>query len=159
MLVDFPCSYAQAKLLEEAMSGYKPTKEMEPIKRDTEMEEAFLLVQPTAKEEPPKMLIRSGLDAVIWFNCPIKECQRRADGRRVDVQELDSDQAVTFYHVDDAEPPTDAANLCERLEPIDEDSNHASALVDRVVSFDQQERSLRKWLTDFGVEERQYTLL
>ena len=28
-----------------------------------------------------------------------------------------------------------------------------------MVSFDQQERSLRKWLTDFGVEERQYTLL
>ena len=25
VLVDFPCSYAQAKLLEQAMSGYKPT--------------------------------------------------------------------------------------------------------------------------------------
>jgi len=24
VLVDFPCSYAQAKLLEEALSGYKP---------------------------------------------------------------------------------------------------------------------------------------
>ena len=51
------------------------------------------------------------------------------------------------------------APLCERLEPIDEDANHTSALVDRVVSFDFQERSLRKWLTAFGVEERQYSLL
>ena len=66
---------------------------------------------------------------------------------------------MTFYHVDDAQPPSDLANLCERLEPIDEDSNHASALVDRIVSFDLQERSLRKWLNDFGVEERQYGLL
>ena len=66
---------------------------------------------------------------------------------------------MTFYHVDDAQPPSDAANLCERLEPIDEDSNHASALVDRVVSFDLQERALRRWLNDFGVEERQYGLL
>ncbi len=101
------------------------------------MEDAFLLVQPTAKEEPPKMMIRSGLDAVIWFNCPLKECQRRADGRRVDVDELEREQPVTFYHVDDAQPPPEQANRCERLEPIDEDSNHASALVDRVVSFDQ----------------------
>ena len=52
------------------------------------MEEAFLLVQPSGKEEPPKMMIKSGLDAVIWFDCPLKECQRRADGRRVDVEEF-----------------------------------------------------------------------
>ena len=67
VLVDFPCNYAQAKLLEEAMSGYKPVQELESIQRNTEMEDAFLLVQPTAHEEPPKMLIKSGLDAVIWF--------------------------------------------------------------------------------------------
>lgn len=100
VLVDFPCNYAQAKLLEEAMSGYKPTPELDPITRDTEMEEAFLLVQPTAKEEPPKLLIKSGLDAVIWFQCPLKECQRRADGRRVDVEEL-GQATRTFYHVED----------------------------------------------------------
>ena len=29
VLVDFPCSYAQAKLLEEALSGYKPTSELD----------------------------------------------------------------------------------------------------------------------------------
>ena len=100
VLVDFPCNYAQAKLLEEAMSGHKPGLELEAIQRDTEMEEAFLLVQPTAKEEPPKTLIKSGLDAVVWFNCPLKECQRRADGRRIDVEEIGK-SAQTFYHVDD----------------------------------------------------------
>ena len=61
--------------------------------------------------------------------------------------------------MDDKAPPTDCAPLCERLEPIDEDSNHSSALVDRVVSFDMQELSLQRWLKAFGVEERQYSLL
>lgn len=100
VLVDFPCSYAQAKLLEEAMSGFKPTAELDPITRDDQMDEAFLLVQPTAKEAPPKLLIKSGLDAVIWFKCPLRECQRRADGRRIDVEELGMPQK-TFYHVND----------------------------------------------------------
>ena len=40
VLVDFPSSYAQAKLLEEALTGYKPNAELEKIQRDTEMEEA-----------------------------------------------------------------------------------------------------------------------
>ena len=29
VLVDFPCNYTQAKLLEEALSGYKPIEELE----------------------------------------------------------------------------------------------------------------------------------
>lgn len=82
------------------MSGFKPTPELDPITRDEQMEEAFLLVQPTAKEAPPKLLINSGLDAVIWFKCPLRECQRRADGRRIDVEELSMPEK-TFYHVND----------------------------------------------------------
>jgi hypothetical protein len=31
VLVDFPCSYSQAKLLESALSGFKPHEELEPI--------------------------------------------------------------------------------------------------------------------------------
>jgi hypothetical protein len=41
-------------------------------------------VQPTAKEDPPKCLIKSGLDAVIWFDLSRDECMRRALGRRFD---------------------------------------------------------------------------
>lgn len=122
------------------------------------MEEAFLLVQPTAKEAPPKMLIKSGIDAVVWFNCPLKECQRRADGRRIDCNEVGKSEQ-TFYHVDDQKPPSDNAPLCENLELIDEDWNHTSSLVDRAVSYDMQQNSLKRWLQAFGVEERNYNLL
>jgi len=57
VLLDFPSSYAQAKLLEEALTGYKPQQELDSIQRDIEMEDAFLLVQPNAKEAPPKCMI------------------------------------------------------------------------------------------------------
>ena len=140
------------------MSGYKPNVELEAIQRNQEMEDAFLLVQPTGKEEPPKTLIKSGLDSVIWFNCSTREVQRRADGRRIDVEEMGKSQ-VKFYHVNDVIPPVADAPLCERLEPIDEDNNHTSSIIDRIVSFDQQERPLQKWLSDFGVEDRDYNLL
>jgi len=54
-----------------------------------------LLVQPTGKEEPPKKLIRSGIDAVIWIDCSREECMRRALGRRYDpVNEK-------VYHIED----------------------------------------------------------
>lgn len=44
VLVDFPCSYTQAKLLEKALSGFRPLEELEPIRRDIETKEALLLV-------------------------------------------------------------------------------------------------------------------
>lgn len=46
VLVDFPCSYAQAKLLEEALSGFKPHEELETTEREKASEEALLLVRP-----------------------------------------------------------------------------------------------------------------
>jgi hypothetical protein len=49
-LVDFPSTYAQAKLLETALSGYVPSSEKDPIDRERELKDAFLLVQPTEKE-------------------------------------------------------------------------------------------------------------
>lgn len=84
MLVDFPCSYAQAKLLEEALSGYKPLEEMEPTEREIETKRALELVKPSPQEQQPDTLIKSGLDAVIWFKCSPEECLRRAEGPRVD---------------------------------------------------------------------------
>jgi len=105
VLIDFPSSFAQAKLLEEALTGYKPTLELDNIQRDIEMEEAHLLVQPHAKEAPPKCMIASGLDAIIWFDLESSEVQRRADGRRVDGY---ADPATRqIYNVTTSTPPVD----------------------------------------------------
>ena len=99
VLVDFPCSYAQAELLEEALSGYKPMEEQEPTQRELEIESSKLLIKPNPKEEAPVTLIPSGLDMVLWFDCSVQECLRRADGRR-----YDSYAPQTEYHVEDMAP-------------------------------------------------------
>jgi len=87
ILLDFPSNFAQAKLLETALSGFVPRQEQDLIDREREINDAYLLVQPTAKEQPPKTLIKSGLDAVIWFDLSREECMRRALGRRFDSAE------------------------------------------------------------------------
>lgn len=49
VLIDFPQSYAQAKLLEQALSGFIPKEELKPTQRELEMSNAELLVQPNPK--------------------------------------------------------------------------------------------------------------
>jgi len=49
ILVDFPLNYVQAKLLEQALSGYIPKEELKLCQREQEMEAAVLLVQPNPK--------------------------------------------------------------------------------------------------------------
>jgi adenylate kinase family enzyme len=84
VLIDFPANFGQAMLLEKALSGYNIPADLKPTTREDECKEATLLVKPTEKPEPPKTLIPSGMDAVIWFDCERDECLRRALGRRVD---------------------------------------------------------------------------
>jgi hypothetical protein len=111
------------------------------------------LVQPTAKEEPPKTLIKSGLDAVIWFDLSREECMRRALGRRFDPE------TQKVYHVEDVPPPTNQAPLCERLVAMDEDHNSESSLVDRWMSFDQGSKALELWLSQFGDSSSNQSIL
>jgi adenylate kinase family enzyme len=44
VLVDFPCTYAQAKLLEKALSGYEPEEDLEFTNRQKLINDATLLV-------------------------------------------------------------------------------------------------------------------
>jgi len=143
-LVDFPATYAQAKLLETALSGFVTPTEQEPIEREQYTKDAFLLVQPTEKEQPPKTLIKSGLDAVVWFDLSREQCMNRAIGRLFDPE------TGKVYHIDDVKPPTDQAPLCERLVPMDEEANLEATLIDRWMSFDQGATSLEHWLSQFG---------
>lgn len=84
ILLDFPTNFSQAMLLEKALSGYQLPADLEPTEREIESKNAQLLVKPTEKPIPPKTLIQSGIDSIIWFECPRDECLRRALGRRND---------------------------------------------------------------------------
>jgi hypothetical protein len=111
------------------------------------------LVKPTEKPAPPKTLISSQIDAVIWFDCSRDECLRRALGRRID------SQSNIIYHIQDNPPSIEKSPLCEIIEPIDDESESMACLVDRWVAFDQTRSGLEKWLTQFGVEVTNTNLL
>lgn len=117
-------------LLEKALSGYVIPADLEPTNREKEQKEASLLVKPTAKPEPPKTLISSGLDAVVWFDCKREECLRRALGRRIDVS------TGNRYHIEDEPPSIEQSPLCEEIQPVDEQSESTACLLDRWVAFD-----------------------
>lgn len=146
ILIDFPTNFSQAMLLEKALSGFQILEDLEKTQRETEQEEANVLVRPTEKPAPPKTLTPSGLDAVIWFDCSRDECLRRALGRRIDSQNN------IIYHIQDNPPSVEKSPLCEIIEPIDDESESMSVLLDRWVAFDQTQDGLRKWLVQFGDE-------
>lgn len=140
-------------LLEKALSGYQAPGDLEKTQREIESEDARLLAKPTERAAPPKTLIPSGIDAVIWFDCSRDECLRRALGRRID------SQTGIVYHIQDNKPSIEKSPLCEIIEPIDDESESMSCLVDRWVAFDQTKSGLEKWLTQFGDEHTSTKLL
>ena len=146
VLIDFPANFGQAMLLEKALSGYNIPADLKPTQREEEAKEAMLLAKPTEKPQPPKTLIPSGMDAVIWFDCNRDECLRRALGRRVDPG------TGMRYHIEDQPPSVDMSPLCEIVEPVDEQKESVACLLDRWVAFDQAASGLEKWLTQFGDE-------
>jgi len=94
------------------------------------LNDATLLCIPTAKEADPRVLIKSGLDAVIWIDTDRFECMRRAYGRRFDnINEK-------MFHVEDILPPTTMAPLCERMKPIENPTEAEAILIDRCLAFD-----------------------
>lgn len=153
ILVDFPSSFAQAKILEERLSGYKAGAELDPISRENALNDARLLAQPTPKEDPPKVLIKSGLDAILWMEADRFECMRRAYGRRYDhINEK-------MFHVEDILPPATMAPLCERMKPIENPTETEAILIDRCLAFDQATKGMKRWLTAFGVESEERNLV
>jgi hypothetical protein len=122
------------------LSGYLPKSELESIQREDELQESYLLAKPSDKIVPPVQLIRSGLDAVIWFDTSRQECLRRAVGRRFD------NLNEKMYHIQDSPPLTTNAPLCERLVPMEELENAEAVLIDKWISFDAHAPALSKWL-------------
>ena len=128
-------------------------EDLEKTEREVEQEAANMLARPTEKPAPPKTLIPSGLDAIIWFDCSRDECLRRALGRRID--SLNN----VIYHIQDNPPSIDKSPLCEMIEPIDDESESMACLIDRWVAFDQTRDGLQKWITQFGDEDNKANLM
>jgi len=152
VIVDFPNTYNQAKLLEQKLSGYipeieKPLNEAQILKQN-----ASLILDKTAKNLPPRQLIPGGLDFVFLLDVPPTECIRRALGLRID--------PVTkiVYHIEDNLPQTTDNYVCERLKLLDDNTNSLSSLVTRHLAFERICNLVVEFYEPFGIEKSQLRL-
>jgi len=153
IIIDFPSTLNQAKLLEEALSGYISPDDMEIDTKDKLLQESAILAQPTPQPPPPRTLIPSGLDAVLWLKTTKTECIKRAFGLKKDMKN------DTTYHVLYNPPPTSSNDIVEKLQPPPDSELLNAMLTDRHISFEMARSALMKWLKLFGDEKRARCLL
>ena len=153
ILVDYPSTLNQAKLLEQALNGYICLEDREVEIKEQLLSESAILAQPTPLPPPPKELIPSGLDAVLWLKTTKNECIKRAFGLKKDLKN------DTIYHVLYNPPPTTNSDIVERLQTAANAELTNAILTDRHIAFDMAIAALEEWLKMFGDEKRSRCLL
>ena len=151
IIVNFPNTYNQAKLLENIISGYIPKSENKPLKSD-KMKNIFSIVLDTSEEIlPPNKLIIGGFDFIFYLNVSGTECIRRAVGRRV-YNDIKMKEKI-IYHLEDKIPPVDSG-ICENLKKVENFDRCESALVTRHLSFDNSVNEVISFYQPFGFEHK-----
>ena len=151
VIVNFPNTYNQAKLLENILSGYIPKSESRPLK-SLRMKKIFSIVLDTSEEIlPPNKLILGGFDFIFYINVPSNECIRRAVGRRLYYDAKNKENII--YHLEDKLPPTNS-NICENLKKVDNIDRCESALVTRHLSFENSVNEVISFYQPFGFENK-----
>ena len=151
VIVNFPNTYNQAKLLENILSGYIPKSETRPLK-SLRMKNLFSIVLDTSEEIlPPNKLILGGFDFIFYINVPSNECTRRAVGRRLYYDAKNKENII--YHLEDKLPPTDS-NICENLKKVGNIDRCESALVTRHLSFENSVNEVISFYQPFGFENK-----
>ena len=151
VVVNFPNTYNQAKLLENILSGYIPKNESRQLKSN-KMKNIFSIVLDKSEEIlPPNKLILGGFDFIFYINVPGTECIRRAVGRRLfyDLKEKEN----IIYHLEDKLPSTDS-NICENLKKVGNIDRCESALVTRHLSFENSVDEVISFYQPFGFENK-----
>ena len=151
VIVNFPNTYNQAKLLENILSGYIPKSESRPMK-SLRMKNLFSIVLDQSEEIlPPNKLILGGFDFIFYINVPSNECTRRAVGRRLYYDAKNKENII--YHLEDKLPPTDS-NICENLKKVGNIDRTESALVTRHLSFENCVNEVISFYQPFGFEHK-----
>ena len=151
VVVNFPNTYNQAKLLENILSGYIPKSESRQLKSN-KMKNIFSIVLDKSEEIlPPNKLILGGFDFIFYINVPGNECIRRAVGRRMFYDAKNKEK--TIYHLEDKLPLTDS-NICENLKKVGNIDRCESALVTRHLSFENAVDEVISFYQPFGFENK-----
>ena len=150
VVVNYPKTYNQAKILESKLSGYISEAESPELK-STKLKEVFKIVlDKSEKINPPFQLLKGGFDFIFYLNVPGNECIRRAVGRRVYRDPKTNEKIV--YHLEDNLPPI-TGNTCEKLEKINDTDHSESSLVTRHLAFENSINQVVNFYQPFGFEK------
>ncbi|CAD8205275.1 unnamed protein product [Paramecium octaurelia] len=142
LLVGFPHTYDQAKLLEKYLTNIQPQDE--PTALQTRLQEAARIVRPNEYQIVPRTKQESGVGVCVYLEMPSNEmCLRRAIGRRYD------NHNHSLYHLDTNPPPVDNAPLIERIKPLYEVDNLQEQISDKNSYFMTQIEGVRNWYNSF----------
>ena len=108
VLLDFPNSYDQAKLLEGFMTKFLPRDKIPKTQAQIEKEFLLKLVKPTPKVQEPQKLRSSGFDKVLYLEASNDSCLNRAFGDYKTERDM-------HYHLVANPPPTTENRLVEGL--------------------------------------------
>ncbi|CAD8202735.1 unnamed protein product [Paramecium octaurelia] len=142
LLVGFPHTYDQAKLLEKYLTNIQPQDE--PTALQARLEDAARIVKPNEYQKVPRTKQESGVGVCVYLEMPSNEmCLRRAIGRRYD------NHSNLLYHLDSNPPPVDNAPLIERIRPLYEVDNLQQQISDKNSYFMTQIEGVRNWYDNF----------
>ena len=152
ILMDFPRNLNQAKILEQAFTGFTPISDQPKPKRQENYEVWSKFADPestTAESYTGEIDAQPSLfDGIYVLDSSVEECLRRATGRKMDPT------TGTVYHMEDSPPPEGDAKLAERLQEYWGDFANEEDMIQKTklshTHYTDNEPSLNAFTAAFG---------
>ncbi|CDW87464.1 mitogen-activated protein kinase organizer [Stylonychia lemnae] len=151
ILLDFPRTLSQAKLMEKLMTGFQSMTDL-PKNQDLVAFEQWSKIASASTSEAdsssdlPK-IYQSASDAVIFLDTPSDECFRRSQNRKIDPT------TGTVYHLEDNPPPENDNKLKDRLQEYSDPDADSNKMNNHHQVYDDNQQLLKTWVNGFGLEE------
>jgi len=153
ILLDFPCNFFQASILEQKLSGYvyelaKPKTDIEKIR-----ENYTQILDKTFKPTKKRNLIEGGLDSCIYLDGDSNECIRRSQNRKIDPT------TGLVYHLEDNPPNPEDKKLLERLVEAEEIQTKENLIINSHKNFNLNINKILEFYSIFGYPKMNIKML
>ncbi|XP_052777050.1 sperm flagellar protein 2-like isoform X2 [Mya arenaria] len=145
----FPMNYAQAKMLEKALSGYDAAAKSGKGPSASKQKKSVLAPDP--RPPPTPVDPASGIDVVIMFDANDELCLKRAAGRTRAVQ------SEKEYQQEFNPPPEGSATGVgkqEQVVEVEDPAHDQEQIQHRITGFLDSWPKLEKWFTKFGTLQK-----
>jgi len=152
VLIDFPQTCNQARILENRLTAYIPEIEKPKTQLQIYRENLSILLERNKKQVQQKELLPGGLDIIFNIEVDSTVCIKRSILRRVDPNN------GNIYHLEDNPPPNDNKVL-DRLKPIDDPNASEQVLKNKHYQFDIEIIRINELYYPFGIQEPLFNIV